>query len=116
MRRIKIENWKATVPEKDDSGNIVGSKEVEENLLMAINLLIANKKPEEMPKGLEKFRLFNRLGKAFDKAERTKVLELEEGDYSFLKETIEKDIPSQWGLSENFSKAVEAFLDAKEEK
>lgn len=106
MRRIKITTWKARISE---------DKEADENLLVALNVLLGNKKPEEMPRGLDKHRLFNRLLKAFEKAEKTKVLELEEMDYSFLKEMIEKDIPAIWGMNKNLSEAIEAFLNAKQE-
>lgn len=107
MRKIRIENWKIKLP---------NGKDGEENLLMALNVLIANKKPEEIPRGLDKFRLFNRLGRAFEKAEKTKELVLEEVDYKFLKDTIEKDIPSIWGINANLSKAIEDFLNAKMEE
>ena len=106
MREIKIWGWKATTPD---------GKPVEENLLIGLNVLIANKKPEEIPKGIDKFRLFGRLARAFEKAEKTKILELEEADYSFLKETIEKDVPSTWAMNPNMNKAIEEFLNAKEE-
>jgi hypothetical protein len=106
MRRIKIEKWKS----KNPSGS-----EADEDLLVVLNVLIGNKRPEEVPRGLDKFRLFNRVTKAFEKADKTGVLELEEFDYSFLKETIEKDIPCVWGMNPSISKAVEEFLNAKQE-
>jgi len=105
MRNIKIEGWDVTVE----------GKPVKENLLVGLNVLIANKKPEEIPKGIDKFRLFGRLAKAFERAEKTNILELEEGDYSFLKKTIENDIPSIWAMNSNMLKAVEEFLNSKEE-
>ena len=104
MRKIKIEKWKVKTP----------NGEAEEDLLMALNALISAKKPEEIPRGLDKFRLFHRLSKAFEKAETSKILELEEFDYKFLKDTVEKDIPSVWGLNPNIAKAFEEFLEAKE--
>jgi len=115
MRKIKIETWKAKSPVRDEKGEIIGTEDQDENLLSAFNVLIANKKPEDMPRGLDNFRTFGRLVKAFDKAEKSKVLELEEVDYSFLKKEIESNIPSLWGMNENLMNAVEAFLDAKEE-
>jgi len=115
MKKIKIKSWKSKVPIYED-GKIVGSEEKDETLLDALNVLIANKKPEEMPRGLDKFRTFNRLSKAFDKADKTKVLELEETDYSFLKTSIEKDTPASWGMNQNISQAIEDFLEAKDEK
>ena len=104
MRKIKVAKWKAF----DREG-----KEIEETLLSALNALISNKRPEELPRGLDKFRLYNKLAKAFDKAETSGILELEELEYGFLKETIEKDIPSLWGSHPDISQAIESFLEAK---
>lgn len=116
MRKIKIKTWKSNVAKRDENNKIVGTELIDENLLIAINVLIGNKKPEEMPKGLDLFRTMNRISKAFEKAEKTKLLVLEEADYKFIKETIEKDIPSAWGMSPNLSDAVELFLEAKSEE
>ena len=115
MRKIKLESWKSKVPKYDTDGKINGAEEKDEDLLDALNVLIANKTPEEMPRGLEHFRTFGRLTKAFEKASESKVLELEEADYKFLKETIDKDVPSIWGMNENILKAIEDFMTAKEE-
>uniref|UniRef100_A0A6M3IQI8 Tail assembly chaperone n=1 Tax=viral metagenome TaxID=1070528 RepID=A0A6M3IQI8_9ZZZZ len=115
MRKIKIEKWKSKVP-KYDEGKIVGTEDKDEDLLIAFNVLIANKKPEEMPRGLDKFRTFGRLSKAFEKADETGFLELEEADYKFLKDSIEKDVPASWGMNANIMKAMEEFLDAKAEE
>jgi len=106
MRKVKIEKWKA----RDKEG-----KEYDETILIALNVLISNKKPEEIPRGLDKFRLFSRITKAFEKADTSGELILEEADYTFLKDMIEKDIPSVWGANDNILKAVEAFLEAKQE-
>ena len=106
MRKIKIGSWKAINPE---------GKEYNETLLTALNVLIANKKPEEMPRGLEKFRIFNKRSKAFDNAEKSGELVLEETEYKFLKDTMEADIPSIWGTNPNISEAIEEFLNTKEE-
>ncbi len=106
MRKIKIKDWKANMPD---------GIEKDENLLFAFNVLLSSKKPEEMPRGLDKFRLFGRLSKAFEKADKSKVLELEEADYKFMKDMIEKDVPSSWGMSPSLLEAIEDFLAAKEE-
>lgn len=106
MRKIKVEKWKA----KDAEG-----KEIEESTLMALNVLIANKKPEEIPRGIDKFRLFGRLAHAFEKAEKTGILELEEIDYSFIKGMIETDVPSTWALNLNLNKAIENIVNSKQE-
>jgi len=115
MRKIKIKTWKAEVPVFSDDGKIIGTKEEDENLLIAFNNLIGSKRPEEIPRGLDKFRLFNKLSKAFSKAEETKILQLEDAEYEFLKGLVENDIPSSWGMNENLFKAFNLFLEAKEE-
>ena len=68
-----------------------------------------------MPRALDNFRLFGRLSKAFEKADEKGVLELEEVDYSFLKNMLETDTPAAWGMNENILEAVEEFLNAKQE-
>ena len=116
MRKIAIETWKVRAPEYDQAGKQTGkTKEMEENLITILETLLMLKKPEDMPRGLDEFRLKGRLAKAFDSAKEKGELVLEETDYSFLKKTIEKDIPSNWGLSENIQKAVETFLETDEE-
>jgi hypothetical protein len=104
MRKIKVAKWKAT--------NSDGT-EIEETLLSALSVLISMKKPEDIPRGLDKFRLYGRLAKAFESAETSGILQLEEAEYKFLKDTIEKDIPSIWGSNKDISEAINSFLDAK---
>ena len=117
MRKIKIETWKSNVPVFGEDGKtIVDTKEQDEDLLTALNVLIANKKPEEMKRGLDHFRTMGRLDKSFKKADKSKILELEEVDYKFLKDEIESNVPAMWGLNENIMKAVESFLESKQEE
>jgi hypothetical protein len=113
MRKIKIEKWKSKIPIYED-GKIVGAQEKDETLLDAINVLIANKDPKEMLRGIDNFRIMNRLAKSFEKAEKTGILELEEVDYNFLKTDLEKNIPSTWGMNQNIMKAVDEFLNAEQ--
>ena len=89
--------------------------EIDENTLVALTSIINMKDSNQMPKGLDNFRIMNRLSKAFDKAEKTNVLKLENLDYKFLKDLIEHDIPSNWGRNQDISNAVEAFLNPNEE-
>jgi hypothetical protein len=105
MKKIKIFVWKA----KNQSG-----EEIEENTLSALNVLLSLKRPEDQPKGLDNFRLLHRLSEAFEKAEKTSVLELEESDYSFLKKLVETEIPSFWGMNKQISEAIEEFMNPKE--
>lgn len=107
MRKIKINEWDS----KDKEGN-----ECNDNILFAFNVLLGSKKPEELPRGLEYFRTFNKISEAFYRADETKLLILEEAEYSFLKNTIEKDIPSIWGMQKELFQAVDEFLTAEEVK
>lgn len=107
MRRIELNKWEAELPD--------GTKQ-EEDLVLAIRLLVSSKNQNELPRGIEKFQIFSQIAKAFDKAEKTNVLEIEEREYEFLKSIVELDIPSTWGLNKDISDAIERFLNAKEEK
>jgi len=107
MRKIKIKKW--TVKNKD-------GQDTQESLVTILSVLLANKDPKEMPRGLDNFRLYGRLSKAFTKAEKTDILTLEETDYKFLKDIIEKDVIALWGINDNMAEAVEAFVNAEIEK
>lgn len=107
MRRIKVKKWKET-----DREGIV----LDMDTLKLLSGLVGMKKPENIPKGIDKFRLFGRIAKAFDKAEKSGVLELEELEYSFLKETVESDILGPWAMNPEVLEAVELFMEAEEVK
>src|SRR4030043_2122157 len=101
MKSIKVMKWVGKMPDGSD---------VEDSTISALSVLLNSKKPEELPRGIDKFRLFGRLSKAFDEAEKTDILNLEEGDYQFLKSIIEKDIPSIWGMNPNIKNELEECL------
>jgi len=107
MRKIEIGKWKELNAE---------GKEIDVSLLNILNVLIGNRKPEQMGRGVDGFRTMNRLAKAFDKAEKSKILELEEVDYASLREIVEKDVPDAWGFNKDISAAIEKFLNAEIEK
>ena len=104
MKQIKIAKWEVDLPD---------GKNAQESLLTVLSNLLSAKKPEDMPRGLDKFRLFTRIVKAFDEADKVGLLTLEEADYTFLKNMIETDIPSFWGTNVNITNAVEEFMSAK---
>lgn len=106
MRKINVTKWSEKSPE---------GIEYSESILSILGVLVTIKKPDEMPKGLEYFKLMQHISLAFVKAEKSGVLELEELDYSFLKKIIEKDVPCVWGLNPNIVKAVDEFMNVKEE-
>ena len=110
MKRIKIDRWKNKVRLPD--GEV---QDVEESLLVMINALINSRDPQKLPRGIDQFRLFSKVSKAFEKADKSGTLELEDATYSFLKKMIEEDIPSQWGANTKYAKAIEAFFDAEKQ-
>lgn len=109
MRKIKVGKWTEPVNEE---GKLA---EREVTLLNVLSILVNNKKPEDMPRGFDKFRMFSKITKAFEKAEKNDVLELEDAEYLFLKKTVESDIPATWGSNPKILEAVEAFMEAKGE-
>ncbi len=106
MRNINVLEWTVVDVEK---------KEHKEDLLMLLSLLVTNAKPEELPRGFENFKLFTKLTRAFEKAQETKILVLEEDVYRFLKNTVEKNVPSIWGTNKNIVDALTLFMEAREE-
>ena len=106
MRKIKINKWKAKLPTGEDA---------DEDLRMAINTLLVIKRPEEIPRGIDKFRMFIKIADAFEKADESEILELQEREYQFLKSVIETEIPSTWGMNKNLVQAIDDFLNAREE-
>jgi hypothetical protein len=58
--------------------------------------------------------MMNAILKAFEKAEKTKVLELEEATYKFMKGLLD-EMPATWGMNKNIMKAIDDFVDAKSE-
>lgn len=107
MKKIEVKKWK----EADGKGG-----EVESNTLMMINALISRVDPAKMPKGIDKFRTFGRIGRAFDKADKTGTLELDTADYAFLKGMVDNDVPAIWAMNKELMEAVEGFLDAEEKE
>ena len=105
MRKIEVKKW----IEKDTKGN-----DHKVDMLILLNSMVAGRKPEDIPRGIDKFRLFGRIAKVFNKAEKTGIMELEESDYSFLKKSLEENIMSTWALNPDVNEAVEEFLNAKE--
>lgn len=106
MRKINVLKWKVKSPTGED---------IEDNSLTVLNAVINNTKPEEMPRGIDQFRLFNRLDKAFKQAEETGTIVLEEVDYHIMKRLLELGIPAIWAMNKDINGAVEGFLNAKEE-
>lgn len=108
MKTVNVEKWEEVVNDGSPSG-----KSVEVDSIKLLTMLINSQDPQNAPKGLDQFRLMNRISKAFDKAQKSGKIELEEGDYAFLKKLIENNIPANLGMNTGASNAVEGFLEAK---
>lgn len=104
MRKIEVKSWKV----KDQTG-----KEIDESLLSILSVLVTSKSPDQLPKGYAAFTLFRRLAKAFEDAEKSKVLLLDEDVYMFLRNIVEKDLPSNWGGSPQIYEAITLFMECK---
>jgi len=125
MRKIEIKPWETSVkaPKEDEEGMpvldekgkpMLEEKMVKESLLDVISNVVLN--PQNMPRGMKPFRHCVALSLAFKEAEKNGVLVLEEADYLFAKEKLEKEVPAAWGYNENITNALMLFMDTKEEK
>lgn len=106
MRKLKLENWN----EKNSEG-----KETPQNLINIFEFLIANQDQRTMLKGFDKFRMFSKLDKVFEKAKETGTLEFEDAEYVFLKNIVEANVPAQWAFNKEFLKHISNFMELKSE-
>jgi len=104
MRKIKLKEWETK------------GSDIKGNLVLVLRSFIAQMKPDKLPTGFEQFRFFNKLNKAFEAADETKVLELEEYEYSNLKKLIDGSIQSVWGMTSEVGDAIIEFMECEAEK
>ena len=107
MRKIKVESWTAI----DEKG-----KEFTESTLTALDVILRNADPRQLPRGYESFKLFNHIYGVFESARTTGEIKIEETDYKFLKDIISNNIISIWGMSPKITYAIDRFMNAEEEK
>ncbi len=100
MKSMKVKKWKAIA---------VNGKEVEENIINVLTVIIQTS-IKDIGKGIDIFRFFNRISTAFNNAEKTGILEIEDGDYIRLSEIIRKNIPANLAFSKDIYSSVEEFL------
>lgn len=104
MRKVLVVKWLAKASDGGD---------VEESTVSLLNAIINSTRQEDMPKGIEHFRLFTRLVRAFDKSSENGIIELEEADYSIIHRMFEKGLPAIWAMNKDISRAVEGFLNTE---
>jgi len=104
MRKIPIVKW----IEKDKDGN-----DVDSDSAFLIKVLFQARDPQKMPKGIDMFRMFNRIGKACEKSVKSGFIELEEADYAQVKKAVEEDTPANWAFMEKVNEAIELIVNAE---
>lgn len=105
MRKIKVEPWKSLAPNKDGQ-----QVEVKESILDVLITLLTNLKSEDMPRGIEYFRIFKNISDAIEVAEKTNELIFEEREYDFIKGLLEENVLPSWALNPNIFNAITDFL------
>lgn len=112
MKKIEVLKWEEQVVDPKTQK----PKKQEANTIKMISVLMSNRDPDKLPKGIDNFRLMSRVSKALDKAEKNGKIEFESGDYSIIKKAFEEDVPPVWGLNPDVTRAVEGILDAKDKE
>ena len=106
MRKIKFLKWTTKGPNGD----------VDESTSVVISALLLATPSDQMPRGLEQFKLFGRLSEALSKAEESGELTLEETEYNFVKGMVERSTPAVWAMNPEISKAIDSIINAEEVK
>lgn len=108
MRKIKLVEW-----------NIDGAKPGEkdkEDLAQVLQALMKMIPVQNMPRGFDQFRTFNKIHKAFDNAEKSRELILEDAEYSFIKNLVTNFIPAHWSILEKRMEEMEKFMNLEAEQ
>lgn len=105
MREVKVKKWVAKDPE--------GKKLRDESTIDVIEGLMKTADPKNIPNGWDQFRLFNKVKKSIDNADKTGVLSMEDDVYIFIKNLIEKGVPAQWGLNDDIYGVIDDIMNAK---
>jgi hypothetical protein len=100
MKKFQIRSWEGVLPD---------GKKTQESLVSVLSYIISVS-ANNLPNGMEQFRCLRRMAEAFDNAEKTKTLELEDKDHTLLKDLLEKNIPPRWALSKDIAGVVEEFM------
>lgn len=110
MKSIENKKWTEKVVRMVDGKQVV--EELPASLITALGTLMSVAKQEDVPKGFSQFRSYSRIAKAFDQAEKSGTLELDDSDYILLKSLVDKNCPATWAFKPEIVEAVEAFMDA----
>ena len=107
MRKLNIKTWKSKLPEGGES---------KDSLIHLIKAMMSDENSKIVLFGVETFEVVKKVDDALLKAEKTKVLELDEESYDMLSNFIEQFIPSYLGINTMLAQQVESFLSLEKEK
>lgn len=113
MRKIMNLLWVDTIT--TDGIETLRDMDTIKILTMIVNFIPAQK----MPRGLESFNIMSNIKVAFDKVttdNRNAWIMLEEREYKFFKDLIEKYVPMAWAINPDVMKSINNFLEAKKEE
>ncbi len=109
MKKIKLVKWKEQAP--NEKGESI---EIDQDSINILNMLINSIAPEKQPKGLDNFRMMNKITKAFDKAKGKEYLYLEAPEYKYIKDNALENLPANWGANPNAFAAINNFDNAED--
>jgi hypothetical protein len=105
MYELEIQSWDVKIPTENNK-----FIERKENLIEAIKFLLGQ---SEQKQGFESFMIMHNIADAFNEAEKSNILKLEEREYDFVVNLIKEKVPAQWALNNKLSKQITEFLDLK---
>lgn len=78
-----------------------------------LEMLLKNMDVSEVPKGMETFKIFSELKETFDRSRLSDELVFTDASYIFLKNIVERSIPSSLGMNPDVVVAIGDFINAK---
>ena len=102
MKKMNVVKWKVMDMNGKDNG-------VEQSIINVITIALS-KASNSMGSGIEQFRFIHRVSEAFDRAEKTGILEIEDTDYAKITDLMKNNMPAGFGFSKDIYSAVENFL------
>jgi len=106
MRKIRIYQWNEKSPQS--------GKEEDVDTRILITNMVKGIPPQNIPRGLDNFRIMLSLHESLEKSKGKEYLNLEENVYKFLEDNCLTNIPAVWGMMDDISLAILAIVDAEQ--
>ena len=107
MRRIKIMKWKE--PSRDDP-----DEKIEVDTCSLIQNMVRQVPPNQLPTGLDAFKIMRSLDLSLKTAKGKEYLELEDNIFDWLDKNCFVNIPAVWGLMDEVAMAIIEITNAKQ--